>query len=626
MLLRALASTLIVASLAVAGCTANPTRPPGPGTDGGPPPPNDGGITPTGDIRIEPADHVATIMGGAPVELDYRAFVRGADGSERDVSAEVTWSVTRTELGSFAGAHFTSSTTLGGRTAVRARMGTLEGTTSLTLRLERAIVTPGTPPDAPGRFGGAVDPSRAPEIVYPSDGTMVPPNLRELELHYRPNGGTLFELHVTTTSVDLRIYFGCPESVGGGCIYTADDEVWTAIATAARGTGPFTYRLRSVDAMGRVGESAMRTLRVAEEDITGGLYYWNAGGGTIDRFEFGVRGAVAERFLDQARTGAMTCVGCHTLSRDGTRIAVGTDIPTTSLQVFDVRTRARIFMLGAGGFGGFPSQPNFTSFSPDARQLVASSLAGLSIRDATTGAVVTERLGGGASSMPDWSPDGNHIVYVRHDAPSFPGLTDTPSVTSGRIHTLDWNGTSWVAGPVLVAGGSENNYYPAYSPNGRFVVFNRSPSNTGSMGGDGSMGGVTDAQLWYVRSDGSGTAILLARATGYGDSWPKWDPTEYLDDGRPVYWLAWSSLRAYGLRYGDGARVQLWMTAFEPNVADTGGDPALPAFRLPFQNIETGNHIAQWVTRVERMTCTTDADCGGEFCVDGRCYEQPPLF
>ena len=51
-----------------------------------------------------------------------------------------------------------------------------------------------------------------------------------------------------------------------------------------------------------------------------------------------------------------------------------------------------------------------------------------------------------------------------------------------------------------------------------------------------------------------------------------------------------------------------------------------PPFRLPFQDITTGNHIAQWVTTVERQTCSTDVECSGEFCIDGRCYQQPPLF
>ncbi|MDQ3033631.1 MAG: hypothetical protein M3Y87_14530 [Myxococcota bacterium] len=620
---RSLALSFACVVLAgIAGCTEGGRTVP-PGGDGGPG--SDGSTTPGAGLRIEPADHVETISEGTPVAVDYRAFLRAADGSERDVTAEVTWSSTVEALGTFTGARFISASDRGGRTNIRASMATLEGTTSLTLRLERTIITPGTPADAPTRFGGTPDASRAPEIVYPEDATMVPPNLGELEIHYRTAGSTLFELHVSSPAVELRIYFGCPEAVGGGCIYTPDRDVWESIATAARGQGAITYRMRGVDDGGRLGETAERTITVAEEDITGGLYYWNAGGGTIDRFEFGVRGARAETFLDRTRTGAMMCVGCHVLSRDGTRIAVGTDIPTTTFQVFDVASRARIFSRGAaGGFGGFPQEPNFSSFSPDATQIVTSSLAGLRILDGTTGSVVLEGLGGGPSSMPDWSPDGQRIVYARHDAPATFGLADAPGITDGRITRLDWNGASWVVGPTLVAGGG-NNYYPAFSPDGEWVVFNRSPANTNSMGGEGGTG-VRDAELWVVSSSGTGVAMRLGNIGGLADSWPKWDPTAYRDGGRDLFWFAWSSRRAFGLRLAEDTRMQLWMSAFDPAQAAMGREAAYPAFRLPFQDIATGNHIAQWVTSVERLTCDDDADCGGEFCVDGRCYEQPPLI
>lgn len=622
---RSAYALLLSSALALAGCTTGGTHPPG--GDGGAG--GDGGRPGGGAIRIEPADHVVTLSGGAPQTVDYRAFLRNADGSEREVTGEVAWTSTSPDLGSFSGAQFLTAADRGGRTNIRATMGTLDGITSLTVRLERTIVTDSAPADAPTRFGGTPDPARAPELVYPEDATMVPPNLGELEFHYRTAGSTVFELHVAAGPADLRIYFGCPEAVSGGCIYTPDRDVWESIATAARGQGAITYRLRGVDDAGRLGETAERTITIAEEDITGGLYYWNAAGGSINRFEFGVRGARAEVFLDRARTGAGMCVGCHVLSRDGRRIAVGTDIPTTTYQVFDVATRARIFSRGmGGGIGAFPQEPNFSSFAPDNAQIVTSALAGLRILDGTTGNVLAERLGGGPASMPDWSPDGQHIVFARHDAPSVFGLVDSAGITDGRITRLDWNGSSWVVGPTLVSGGG-NNYYPAYSPDGEWIVFNRSPSNTNSMGSDsssGGMGGVRDAELWVVRADGSGPAMRLSAISGLADSWPKWDPTIYRDQGRDVFWLAWSSRRAFGLRLAEDARNQLWMAAFDPAQAALGREAAYPAFRLPFQDIATGNHIAQWVTHVERMTCSTDADCGGEFCVDGRCYDVPPLI
>jgi TolB protein len=132
--------------------------------------------------------------------------------------------------------------------------------------------------------------------------------------------------------------------------------------------------------------------------------------------------------------------------------------------------------------------------------------------------------------------------------------------------------------------------------------------------------GVPDAEIWVVATDRSGLTLQLAAAGGLADTWVKWDPTSYLDQGRTLFWLTWSSRRAYGLRYGRDAKVQLWMTAFDPAAARAGAEPSSPAFRLPFQDIESGNHVAQWVTRVERMGCTEDTQCGvGEFCSGGVC-------
>jgi TolB protein len=617
MSLRAVACACAVALLLAAGCTERRRGDPDAG---------DGDARgSTGDIRIEPADLVMTIT-GSPAVVEYHAFV-----GDRDVTSEVTWTSTVAPLGTFAGNVFTSAVDRGGRTTIRARMGSLEGLTSLTLRISSTIVGPGAPSDAASRFDAATpDPSITPSIVYPADGVVIPPNLRELEFHVRSGGAMLHELRFQTVGADLRIYFGCPEAVGGGCIYMPDAPAWETIATAARGTGELTYSLRAIDASGRLGDAGTRRMTITEEDITGGLYYWNAGGGTINRFEFGVPGARAERFLDNARTGAFMCVGCHFLSRDGTRLGVGTDIPTTTFQVFDVASRTRVFSQGGGGGPfGFPTQPNFSSFSPDNLYIVSSSAMGLTIRDGATGNQIAGPLGGGPGEMPDWSPDGEHIVYVRHDnmVPGGFPLYDFSSVSSGRIETLVGSGGTWGAGPVLAPSAGGNNYYPAYSPDGRWVVYIRSPSNTPSMGMDSSSAMtayVADAQQWIVRADGSAPATEMLNAAGLADSWPKWDPTIYRDGSRTIFWYAWSSRRGYGLRYDDlGAPTQIWMAAFDP---DRGGDPSFPAFRLPFQDIATGNHIPQWTTTVERMDCTSDADCPGEFCVAGRCYEQVPLI
>ncbi len=610
--------SLALVVLSLVACTKNGARPPGT-RDAGP----TEDLATVGDIRIEPADQVALLTAGTPAVIDYRAYLRQSDGREREITSEVLWQSSVTTLGTFTGSQFTSAADLGGRTNIFARYGSQTGTTTLTLRLERVIVVAGTPPDAATRFGGAADPSLAPEIVYPDDGTVVPPNLQVLEVHFRAPGADLFELAFTATALDLRVYFTCPEVVSGGCIYTPDAAVWDAIATAARGTGPTTYTLRATNGGGGVGASAPREITFTEENITGGLYYWNAGGGSIMRYDFGIRGARPETFLNSASTGSGVCVGCHSLARNGTRISVGLGlIPTTTFQVYDIATRARVFSLTGGGF--FPAEPCFSSFSPDATLLATSAATGIDIRDTATGAILTPMIGGAGATHPDWSPLGDRIVVTKSAEPVPGGLIFDPmGVASGSLSELvrDSSGV-WTEQPLLARTGTENNFYPAYSPDAQWVVFNRSPSNTNSAGGDPDAGiaGVPDAEIWIVATNRSGLTMRLAAAGGYGDTWVKWDPTSYLDQGRTLFWLTWSSRRAYGLRYAQDAKVQLWMTAFDPAAALTGADPSSPAFRLPFQDIASGNHVGQWVTSVERLPCVDNSVCGpGEFCSGGVC-------
>jgi hypothetical protein len=572
----------------------------------------------TGSILIMPANYDATIM-GAPVEIDYTSFRVEADGSMTNVTAMTTWSG---GLGTFSGAHFTSGTDRGGHTTIRATIGGVVATTGLTLHLVSDILAPDAPADAPTHFTGTPDPANAPMFVYPDDGVMIPPNLERFELHFMPNGSTLFRMDISTGPVDLHVYFGCSESVGGGCIFTPSHDAWGVISDAARGQGPVSYTLTGTDSAGRVGTSASRTIQVANEPVTGGVYYWNAAAGSIMRYEFGVPGAVEETFLRGA--SAFNCIGCHALSRDGTRIAVGRGIPTSNVQVYDVASRGMLYQNFRDSSGAnLGLRPNFFSFSPDSSQIVTSNPHGLNIADAT-GAMTLMGITSGFSTMPDWAPDGQHIVYVSTSGGG--PAVEAPAVSGGSIVLANFDGTSWSTGATLADAAGGNNYHPTYSPDSQWILYNRSPSNINSMGnssGDGDC--VTDAEMWMVGAGGGGTPVRLDIG-GVCSSWPKFDPTTYRDHDHDLFWVAWATARGYGLRYADGSIMQIWMAAFDPTLAAAGMAPTHAAFRLPFQNIATGNHIAQWVTSVQRMTCTTGADCGGEFCVDGRCYEQAPVM
>ena len=56
-------------------------------------------------------------------------------------------------------------------------------------------------------------------------------------------------------------------------------------------------------------------------------------------------------------------------------------------------------------------------------------------------------------------------------------------------------------------------------------------------------------------------------------------------------WVTFSSNRNYGLRELSATQTLIWMAAIDP---DAPGDDSYTAFTLPFQDLTTDNHTAQW--------------------------------
>jgi hypothetical protein len=457
------------------------------------------------------------------------------------------------------------------------------------------IIVGGAPADGPSRFNGMEDVSRAPTIVYPGDGVILPPNLTGFEVHFRPGmGNALFEVSLRGDRGTVRIYTPCT-AVGGGCVLSFDERAYGEVARVAQPSGRLMLTVRGTSMMGGAfGRSASRVVHVTNTDIRGGLYYWNAAG-SIMRFEFGRAGARPEVYL---RGDPINCLGCHVLSRDGSRAMVGRFIPGPAIsRVFDVSTRGAV----SAEFGA-----NFGTFSPDNTRLLVSDGARMTLLDGTTFGAVPGLPIDNRGSMPDWSRDGRRVVFARQR--NGLALFGQPGHNApGDLFLMAWTGSSFSAPTALVtAGSNENNYYPSFAPDDRWVVFNRSA---------GASYNAIDAHLWAVRVDAGGAPVRLAAADDTGDlcnSWPKFAPFLQIFNGEPLLWLTFSSKRDYGLRLQQQSRppemrnAQLWMAAFRPNRT---GDPSATAFWLPFQDLSSSNHIGQWAQEVRRMGCSSDRDC-----------------
>lgn len=482
------------------------------------------------------------------------------------------------------------------------------------VRTHRDVLRPGVEMNVPGLFDdGEASTAPGPTIVYPQAGTIIPPNLPSFEVHWRPTPGSAFyEVAFSGRVIVTRVFTRCTP-ISGGCALTLAESDLALVAMAAQGNGELQLTVRAIGPDGgAVTSSAPQALGVSATEFTGGVYWW-ASSGSIVRYEFGRPGARAEIFL---RGDPFNCVGCHSLSRDGTRIAAGRFIPAPApTQIVDVTTRSNI----GAAFGS-----NFGTFSPDSRWYLSSDGVRMTLIDAHSGtAAPSGQPAMNVGSMPDWSPMGDRVVYSRPQmVPPVP--TGSPGHNApADLMSMPWAGGTFGAPTVLVPAGGQNNYYPSFSPDGQWVLFNR------------SSGGSYDnhqAELWIAALSG-GEPQRLTQAGNFngmtGNSWPKFAPVmaTYESNGsEPLVWFTFSSRRDYGLRLrqtGEGT-AQLWMAAFRPNRMGTDQVSA-PAFWLPFQNMSQGNHIAQWVATVRRQECGASMTCGAsEFCVEGRCIGAPP--
>ncbi|MGN6108285.1 MAG: TolB family protein [Kofleriaceae bacterium] len=578
------------------------------GPDGGDPL---AGLT---SLTVKPADQTLVIAQSQAATSTYTALGTFADGRVEDVSAHVQFSLADATLGTFAAADFTSSTWRGGATRVLAFGNGVQGETGITLRLEQQWNDPASnlPSDPAGAFGGPADPSRAPGLVYPNDGVVLPPNLGQLELHFRPGAGnTLFEVRFYNAVLDLKVYLRCTQPLGGGCIYQPDAQVWRWLAETNRGSAPVNWTVRGTDDAGTgVGTSTEMDLRFSPEDVTGGIYYWTTTSQAIMRFDFAsATQTTAETFFGSEMTGG-TCVGCHALSRDGTKLVAESGGQNDGrLLLLDVATKTPMVPFGS------TTKSIFESWNHDGSAFVGvygdtgATNFDLMVFDGTTGAV-TETIAAGGSSTnptdhPDWSPAGDRIAFVNV------GVKNTLQMFyNGEIRTVAKSGGAWGPPQVLVPRApGKNRYYPAFAPDGTMLVFDESTCNSGNVGGECNADTDPSAKLYVIDGVAGGAITALDRANGPGvadggrtdltNSFPKWNPTVWQRDlgGGRLAWLTFSSTRQYGLRSPPGAGTLLWMVAVDLD-APAGTDPSAAAFALPFQDLATSNHIAQWTTKV----------------------------
>ncbi|HEY1558865.1 MAG TPA: hypothetical protein VGF94_28775 [Kofleriaceae bacterium] len=569
----------------------------------------------TATLSIDPPTSQLMILNGTAATESFTATLTFADGTKQDVTAMTMFAIDAS-FGAFQANGLSMFTA--GKTAVTGTYEDKMASAEVVATLKEVVIQTGTcamsptttctgdpdctavgggscvgavSPMAPSWFQMPEDPTRAPTIAYPPVNVIVPPNLGDFDVHWVDSvGNDVFEVSLTTEFSDVRMYVtGGNGSVAGGGWATVLANEWTSAVGASTAV---TFQVRGVQSSNpvSVGSAPPQLVKLSNEAMLGGIYYW-ASTGTygIYRHDMSMPDQPAQQYMTTAQTSGR-CVACHVLSRDGKEMLVTYDGGNGAATTIDVATAT------AAATGG---NWNFATFTPDNTEFLAVYNGTLTVRDYASQAILATMTASGSVSHPDLSPDGTQLVYVH---PNVAGSDWAFGSGDIYLRTFDQSTNSFGPEQQLVADGT-NNYYPSFSPDGKWILFNKGDNTqNGALNQSGSYNG-PNAELWVMPADNSSPPVQLTTANisaGLTDSWGRWAPfaQTFGANSEQMYWITVSSKRDFGVRLVGTQRPQVWMTGFFPDRATGGMDPSSPAFRLPFQDITSDNHIAQWAQQV----------------------------
>jgi hypothetical protein len=430
-------------------------------------------------------------------------------------------------------------------------------------------VNPGSINPAP--FDAPSGPDPALQIVYPFAETVLPLRVLSPDIQWNGAGGNdVYRLRMSSTYIQYIEYFT------GGNHYIVPQVQWENIEFS--GAGPVSDPL-TVELSRMSGQTAYQPktllLRIAQGIVYGSIYYWElpdqcgATNGKILRIK--PSSEVADEFFPYGGQ----CWGCHTVSRDGGKLAAEFDAGNGPLYTLNLQ-------LDPVNFGDInPGAPAgnfiFSAFDNTGTRLLASdnnmfspAAAPLTVIDAVNRTVLNPNAMGSGCGEPAWSPDGTKIAGICN----LTGGGWIFDASGGNLAIASIDANSQVSGQqILVQQGAlpGRPAYPTFSPDGQFIAFGRPDQGSRSTG---------NGTLWLVASAG-GQAAQLTTAQ-YNDS-RNFNPVFAAKSAGGYMWMVFISRRDYGNQLVGASRQQLWIAAVDD--PPQANDPSHPPFYLRGQQM-----------------------------------------
>jgi WD40-like Beta Propeller Repeat len=541
-------------------------------------------------LELSPPAATATVtdLTAGPVAVKFTAIGRFIDGTRRDITHLVAWTVDNAAPGAITDGVYLTSNAAGGHAVVRARAlvgaSAVEADADIHVIVALELVDGVFPPPVGAEVlftpGAKIDVGgpRAPSLLYPSRDTMFPQDLARIVFQHQPAPGTdAFRWRLVSESLYLSV-------LTGGTRWQPDGAVWNVIAATHMGAeAALVIEAADSTQPGTIYAAAEARLRFARGGAGGIIYHWSNGNSAINRSTLSAE-SPTRLYPELPDT---KCVGCHAISRDGKQMAFGYD--GEFLRSVELAEMTPILTTPARPMG-------WTTFSPDGSMIVTADKGTLTLRDAASGNPIGPNSGrlpiASRATHPDWAPDGAYLAMTL----TTDMITTNQNVTSGAIARIPFNGPgAWGSVEILVPGGAtNNNYFPKYSPDNRYLAF---------VHASGPSEGAPLAELRMIRAEG-GPQIALTTAShrvhsqdgvpDLANTMPSWSPD--IDDN--LGWLAFASARPYGEILPARGTTQVWITAVNFGLAELGVDPSFAAFWLPSQDVRVVNNNPIWASPV----------------------------
>ena len=218
-------------------------------------------------LSISPTSTTLSVSSVGPTKSQQYKVTGIVNGHAQDVTGQVGYSLSTSGIVNINGSGLATTTnTSGGVVVITAAASGITATAVLTVQYgftgpDPGMAGQGVPANA-GTFFTTTqnDASRAPQLIYPNDHVLFPPNVTGIEIHFMPGSGsnTLYEVSFKGPVSTINTFIRCLSPQGiNGCIYLPDPTLWRGVAISNAGQGEVTLTVRGTDDSGSsVGNSS----------------------------------------------------------------------------------------------------------------------------------------------------------------------------------------------------------------------------------------------------------------------------------------------------------------------------------------------------------------------------------